>query len=140
MRILMDTSALYKRYNAEAGRAQVMAAGERASELVVAAHCKTEIASALNRQRHDGLVSAQEYARILTVVQGDFADFTVVALDGRVEAHALRALEGGGRLRAMDALHIGAARAARVDLFVTADRRQAQAAQALGLTTELIEA
>jgi predicted nucleic acid-binding protein len=40
----------------------------------------------------------------------------------------------------MDALHIGAARAARVDLFVTADRRQAQAAQALGLTTELIEA
>ena len=84
MRILMDTSALYKRYNAEAGRAQVMAAGERASELVVAAHCKTEIASALNRQRHDGLVSAQEYARILTVVQGDFADFTVVSLDGRV--------------------------------------------------------
>ena len=139
MRILMDTSALYKRYNAEAGRAQVMAAGERASELVVAAHCKTEIASALNRQRHDGLVSAQEYARIWTVVQGDFADFTVVALDGRVEAHALQAMEGA-RLRAMDALHIGAARAARVDLFVTADRRQAQAAQALGLATELIEA
>jgi predicted nucleic acid-binding protein len=27
-----------------------------------------------------------------------------------------------------------------VDLFVTADRRQAQAAQALGLTTEIIEA
>ena len=139
MRILMDTSALYKRYNAEVGRAQVMAAGERASELVVAAHCKTEIASALNRQRHDGLVSAQEYARILTVVQGDFADFSVVSLDSRVEAHALQAMEGA-RLRAMDALHIGAARAARVDLCVTADRRQAQAAQALGLTTELIEA
>jgi predicted nucleic acid-binding protein len=138
MRILMDTSALYKRYNAEPGRAQVMAAGERASELVVAAHCKTEIASALNRQRLDGLVSADDYARIMRIVQDDFADFTLVALDGRVEAHAAQAMESS-RLRATDALHIGAARAAHVDLFVTADRRQAQAAQALGLKTELIE-
>ena len=122
MRILMDTSALYKRYNAEVGRAQVMAAGERASELVVAAHCKTEIASALNRQRHDGLVSAQEYARILTVVQGDFADFTVVSLDGRVEAHALQAMEGA-RLRAMDALHIASAIEAGAECFLTTDKQ-----------------
>jgi predicted nucleic acid-binding protein len=139
MRILIDTSALYKRYNAEPGRAQVMAAGERASEMVVAAHCKTEIASALNRQRLDGLVSADDFTRIMRIVQDDFADFTLVALDGRVEAHAAQAMEST-RLRATDALHIGAARAARVDLFVTADSRQAQAAQALGLKTELIEA
>ena len=39
----------------------------------------------------------------------------------------------------MDALHIGIAQAARVDLFVTADKRQAIAAQAMGLKTELIE-
>jgi len=44
------------------------------------------------------------------------------------------------RLRAMDALHIGTAQATRVDLFVTADKRQALAAQAVGLRTELIEA
>ena len=43
------------------------------------------------------------------------------------------------RLRAMDALHIGTAKAAYVDLFVTADKRQAAAAQAVGLKTELIE-
>jgi predicted nucleic acid-binding protein len=139
MRILMDTSALYKRYNAEPGRAQVMAASERASELVVAAHCKTEIASALNRQRLDGLVSADDYARIMRIVHDDFAEFTLVALDGRVEAHAAQAMESSW-LHATDALHIGSARAARVDLFVTADRRQAQAAESLGLKTELIEA
>jgi predicted nucleic acid-binding protein len=45
----------------------------------------------------------------------------------------------GTLLGAADALHIGAARVARVDLFVTADLRQAQAAKALGLKTELIE-
>jgi predicted nucleic acid-binding protein len=139
MRVLFDASALYKRYNAEAGRDQVLAASALASEVVVAAHCKAEIASALNRQRHEGLVTAADYARIMDIVQGDFADFTSVALDGRVEAHSIVAMEAS-RLPAMDALHIGTAQAARVDLFVTADRRQALAAQAAGLKTELIEA
>lgn len=139
MRVLVDTSALYKRYNREAGRDQLMAVSERADELVIAGHCKAEIASALNRQRHDGLLNAEDYARIMAVVKADFDDFTLFALDGRVEAYAMAAMEAS-RLRAMDALHIGTAKAAYVDLFVTADKRQALAAQAVGLTTELIEA
>lgn len=139
MRVLVDTSALYKRYNREAGRDQLMAVSERADELVIAGHCKAEIASALNRQRHDGLINAEDYARIMVVVKADFDDFTLFALDGRVEAYAVAAMEVS-RLRAMDALHIGTAKAAYVDLFVTADKRQALAAQAVGLTTELIEA
>ena len=139
MRVLLDTSALYKRYNREAGRDQLMAVSERADELVIAGHCKAEIASALNRQRHEGLLNAQDYARIMAVVKADFDDFTLFALDARVEAFAVAAMEAG-RLPAADALHIGTAKAAYVDLFVTADKRQAQAAQALGLSTELIDA
>ncbi len=139
MRVLVDTSALYKRYNREAGRDQLMAVSVRADELVIAGHCKAEIASALNRQRHDGLLNAEDYARIMAVVKADFDDFTLFALDGRVEAYAMAAMEVS-RLRAMDALHIGTAKAAYVDLFVTADKRQALAARAVGLTTELIEA
>lgn len=134
----MDSSALFKRYNDEAGRAQVLAVGERASELMVAAHCKSEIAAALNRQRHEGWVSATDYTRIMAVVNSDFADFTAVGLDARVESHALAAMEKAP-LRAADALHIASAQAARVDLFVTADRRQAEAAQLAGLKTELID-
>lgn len=139
MRVLVDTSALYKRYNLEAGRDQLVAVSERADELVIAGHCKAEIASALNRQRHDGLLNANDYARIMAVVTADFNDFTVFALDNRVEAYAVSAMEVS-RLRAMDALHIGTAKAAYVDLFVTEDKRQALAAQAVGLATELIEA
>ena len=138
MRVLMDTSALYKRYNREAGRDQLMRISERADELVIAGHCKAEIASALNRQRHDGLLNAEDYARIMAVVKADFDDFTLFALDGRVESYAVAAMQVS-RLRAMDALHIGTAKAAYVDLFVTADKRQALAAQTVGLTTELIE-
>ena len=139
MRILYDSSALYKRYNDEPGRAQVLALSAGANEVVVAAHCKSEIASAINRQRHDGLVSAPDYARIMALVHEDFAEFSRMDLDDRVEALAVAAMERT-RLRAMDALHIGTALAARVDLFVTADRRQALAAQSAGLKTELIEA
>ena len=139
MRVLFDPSALFKRYNRESGRDQVLAAGDRASEVMVAAHCKSEIASALNRNRHDGLLNGRDYGDIMRAIQSDFADFTLVALNAQVEAHAISAMEIS-RLRAMDALHIGSAQAARVDLFVTADRRQALAAQAVGLKTELIEA
>lgn len=139
MRVLMDTSALYKRYNVEVGREQLLAITERASELVIAGHCKAEIASAMNRQRHDGFATAQDYARIMELVKLDFEGFTLFALDSRVEAYAIAAMEVS-RLRAMDALHIGTAKAAYVELFVTADRRQAAAAQAVGLKTELIEA
>ena len=135
----MDTSALYKRYNRETGREQLLAVSERASELVIAGHCKAEIASALNRQRHDGLATADDYARIMAAVEMDFKDFNLFAIDGRVEAYAIAAMEVN-RLRAMDALHIGTAKAAYVDLFVTADKRQAAAANAVGLKTELIEA
>ena len=138
MRILFDTSALYKRYQAEPGRDQVLALGALALEVVVAAHCKAEIASALNRQRHDGLVNAEDYARITDIIKSDFEDFIAVAIDGRVEAYSIAVMEKIC-LPAMDALHIGSAQAARVDLFVTANKRQALAAQAVGLKTEWIK-
>lgn len=138
-RMLMDASALFKRYNQELGRARVMQLSAQAQVLVVAAHCRTEIASALNRQRHDGVLNDTDYAHILDVVQRDFGAFDVVPIDRRVEGFAISAMQRA-RLRGMDALHIGSAQAAAVELFVTADRRQADAARNAGLLTELIEA
>lgn len=139
MRMLFDSSALYKRYNDEPGRERVMALAAQASAVYVAAHCKSELASALNRQLHDGLIAVQDYSRIMAVLQREFADFRIQPLDRRVEALALAAMERA-RLRATDALHIGSAQSTGVDLFVTADRRQAAAAQAAGLAVELVEA
>lgn len=139
MKVLFDTSALFKRYNEEPGSAQVRAISERAGEFIVAAHCKVEIASAINRQRHDGMVSPERYAGIMADVHQDFDEFSLLPLDSRVESLAIAAMERS-RLRAMDALHIATAQAAKVDLFVTADRRQAEAAQAAGLQTEMVEA
>ena len=55
MKILLDPSALVKRYLAEPGRDAVQAALSQAHQVAVAAHCKTELVSALTAlrsQRH----------------------------------------------------------------------------------------
>ena len=137
-RLMFDTSALTKRYASEAGRERVLALFEAASELLVAAHCKTEIASALLRRRREGSLPVSEFDRAWAMAQSDVDDMTLVPLDKRVERFAFAAMEQGP-LRGMDALHVGSALATRVDLFVTADRRQAQVARSMGLPTELIE-
>lgn len=139
MRVLFDSSALLKRYLAEPGSAAVHTLAGRVTELCVAAHCKTELSSALNRQRHDGLLNDADYQRTWAEICADFDAFTVTPFTARIETAAVAAMEKA-RLRALDALHIGTAQAARVDLFVTADRRQANAAQALGLQTECVDA
>jgi predicted nucleic acid-binding protein len=137
-RLMFDASALTKRYASEAGRDRVLMLFEAASELLVASHCKTEVASALLRRRRDGSLPATEFDRAWAAAQRDVADMTLVPLDAHVERFAFAAMEQGP-LRGMDALHVGSALASRVDLFVTADRRQAQVARGMGLATELIE-
>lgn len=139
MRLLMDTSAIAKRYKNESGSDAVQRLLLDADAVVLAAHCKVEIASSLNREMHDQSIDLLQYGRIMGEVAQDFADFDVRPITPEIEALAIGAMERH-RLRAMDALHISTAQVARVDLFVTADRKQAQAAQALGLKTELIEA
>ena len=137
-RLMFDASALTKRYASETGRLRVLAQFASASELLVAAHCKTEVASALLRRRREGSLPAAEFDRAWSAAQSDVADMTLVPLDARVERFAFAAMEHGP-LRGMDALHVGSAIAAQVDLFVTADKRQAQVARAMGVATELID-
>lgn len=137
MKMLFDTSALYKRYNLELGRDTVEALLAEASQVVLAAHCKTEIASAMCRDLHDAVVNRAEHKLRLAMVEDDFADFQVMPIDAQIEARSVAAMEIG-RLRAMDALHIGTAQMAGVGLFVTADRRQSEVAEAVGLKTQCI--
>ena len=138
MNVLFDASALFKRYSGEAGVQRVLQLQAQATEVTAAVHCKTEVASALTRQWREGAFSNAEYDRMLTTIQADFDELTVMPLSAQAERSAIAAMRVA-TLRGMDALHIGTAHAARVDLFVTADKRQATAAQAMGLKTELIE-
>ena len=138
MNVLFDASALFKRYSGEAGVRRVLQLQAQATEVTAAVNCKTEVASALTRQWREGSFSDAEYDRMLTAIHADFDELTVMPLSAQAERSAIAAMRVA-TLRGMDALHIGTAQAARVDLFVTADKRQATAAHALGLKTELIE-
>ena len=139
MNVLFDASALFKRYSGEAGVHQVLQVQMRATCITAAAHCKTEVASALTRQWREGLFTVEEYGRVLAEIDRDFNELVVLPISGLIERHAVVAMRLA-TLRGMDALHIGTAQAAQVDLFVTADRRQALAAESVGLKTELITA
>jgi len=138
MKLLFDTSAVVKRYKAEKGDETVARLFAEASTVVMAAHCKVEIASVFGREMHDRAIDAAQYGSAMSEVAEDFSDFEVLAITPEIEALAIAAM-AGHRLRAMGALHIGTAQIAQVDLFVTADRQQAKAAQAMGLKIELIE-
>ena len=139
MKLLFDSSALFKRYAGESGAARVGVLHAQATSVVLAAHCFIEIVSALTRQWREGAFDEAEYRRVRATMRDDFDVYQVEALSRTVEDFAVAAMVQVP-LRAMNALHIGSAQAARVNLFVTADRRQASAAQAVGLKTELIEA
>ena len=139
MHVLFDASAAFKRYSGEAGFERVMQLQQQSRRVTVAAHCKTEVASALTRQWREGLFTDDEYSRVLTAISFDFDEQNVVPISAEIERNAIVAMRLSP-LRAMDALHVATAQGERVDLYVTADRKQAVAARALGLKTELIEA
>lgn len=138
MKVLFDSSALFKRYAGEAGAEQVLALQGRATSVVLAAHCFSELMSALTQQWREGAFDDAEFHRVHTRMREDFDAYRIEPLSRTVEDLAVAAM-ALSPLRATDALHIGSAQAARVNLFVTADRRQAAAAQAVGLRTECIE-
>ena len=138
MNVLFDASALFKRYSGEAGVSRVLQLQTLATAVTAAVHCKTEVALALTRQWREGAFSDQEYDRVLADIHADFDELDVKPLSSQAERYAIAAMRLAN-LRGMDALHIGTAKAAYVDLFVTADKRQAAAAQAVGLKIELIE-
>ncbi len=138
MRILFDTSALLKRYLPESGRADMLEWFARARPVVAAPHCRVELYSALNRVRRETRASDAVYRQTCEEVERNFAGFDIVPWTTVLERAAIRALEAS-TLRAGDALHLAAALAARVDHFVTADQRQYQGAQALGLKATLLE-
>lgn len=138
MRILFDTSALLKRYLPEPGRVALLEWVAQSRPVVAAPHCKVELYSALARVRRDTSGDQDAYLATCEEVERNFVDFEVVPFGTVLERGAIRALEASP-MRAMDALHVGAALVAGVDLFVTADLRQHQGARAVGLKCALLE-
>lgn len=137
-----DTSALVKRYIDEVGRRQVLQLLRR-HECVASAVLPVELRSALRRRVTEGTLEAARVPEILRRVVADRAYWTVVEVGTEVLGAAEK-LVAIHPLRTLDAIHVASAQvfAAGVPasdlMFVSADKRQTEAAALIGLTTQYI--
>lgn len=137
MNIVFDSSAFAKRYIAEPDSEQVDAILQNAAQLGLSALCVPEIVSALNRRVREGVLPHSGYEQAKAQLAADVGDAVVLQLTPEVVATAVTLLENN-ILRAMDALHVAGALVWQADLFITADRRQHDAAQQSGLKSQFI--
>ena len=137
MRILFDSSAFAKRYLAENGSAEVLEWCEKAEELAISSITIPEIFSALNRLCREGNLTSTQYQTAKDDLLADVVDVAICDLDAQVVHKAIQCLERSA-LRGMDAIHVACAMTLSVDRFITADKRQHDAAQLAGLSTVLI--
>ncbi|MCS6997431.1 MAG: type II toxin-antitoxin system VapC family toxin [Casimicrobiaceae bacterium] len=132
MRVFLDSSALVKRYIREAGTDEVLAWCDKATELAVAVIAVPEVISAFRRLVRESRICELQYAALKSDLRADLADALLCEVSLQVVQRAIAALEAHP-LRAMDALHVGAALVAGAEVFVSADARQCAAATQLGL-------
>jgi hypothetical protein len=137
-----DTSAIVKRYVEEAGRREVLQLLRR-YDFVASAVLPVELRGALRRRATEGALDVAHVPAILKRVAADRAYWTLVEVGTDVLAGA-ETLVATHPLRTLDAIHMASAQlfAARVPtpglIFVSADKRQTEAATAIGLSVRLI--
>ena len=135
MRVFFDSSAFAKRYIHEAGTEVVLAWCDRATEICLSAIALPEIISAMCRLQREGKLTPQQYRQIKSLLLADVEDIAIGDVTATVIQRAFNCLENNV-LRGMDAIHIASALALQVDVFVSADVRQCEAATNAGLAVD----
>ncbi|MET0727158.1 MAG: type II toxin-antitoxin system VapC family toxin [Acidimicrobiales bacterium] len=128
MRLYVDSSALVRRYLHDRHRSVVVEAMAGEDVWCASALVRSETQLALHR----AAVSARQQAALWRELRDEWESFWVVPLDGRCLA---RAVEIGATygVRLVDAIHLAAAdRLPGPIRFLTFDRQQIPAADALG--------
>lgn len=137
MKLLVDSSALSKRYVEEDGSEAVDSHLQRASELALCVVLVPEVVSGLSRRLREQTLSAVDYRRAKRQLLEDVSDAIVLQLTPAVISRSVQLLESN-MLCTLDALHVACALEWPADLFVTSDRRQLAAAENAGLRAEYI--
>jgi hypothetical protein len=135
--VYVDTSALVKWYVNEVRSEEVEAYLAQAAPAYISLLTKTEMRSLLARRGREGHLDADTQARVVATFEGDIAMGHLVLVPHTVESFLIAESIVGAQpavpLRALDALHLGVARANGIGTIATADRVMAQAAGILGL-------
>lgn len=141
--IYLDTSALIKRFVAEAGSETVNDLVGKAPPIVTAKIAFAEVHAGLKRKHREGFLSGRDYALSVRQFEDDWESYIRVDLRDEILRLA-RDLIRQHPLRGFDAIHLSSAltvkRAVGEDLtFGAADVRLLRAAQSEGLTSLNVE-
>ena len=137
MRVFIDSSSLAKRYLKETGSGRVDEILSLSDEIIVCSIAFPEVLCALNRALRNALLSHEEYEESKEFLKEDFLDMTIVPVDIDIALKTEPVLESSV-IRAMDSLHVTSAVESEVDLFLSSDPRQLEAAGIAGLKVERV--
>ena len=137
MRVFFDSSAFVKRYISEAGTESVLNWCDQATEITLSGIALAEIISTFCRLRREGKITEIQYMQLKSSLLADIEDAAICDLTPGVLSQAISSLEKN-ELRGMDAIHIGSAIALKADVFISADKRQLDAAAHMGLRVEFV--
>jgi uncharacterized protein len=133
----LDTSVLAKRYIEEPGSEEVDRFLSARSRVLISRLTVLELRCVFARQLRSGTIDDDYERQALAALSADIRSgwFQVEPL---ADHHAVEAFDMISRLRdptlrALDALHLAIARGIGAKTLATADRRMADAAQALGM-------
>lgn len=135
MRVFFDSSAFVKRYISEAGTDTVLEWCDQATEIILSGIALPEIISAFCRLHREGKITDTQYRQLKSLLLADIEDSAICDLTPIVLMQTISSLEKNV-LRGMDAIHIGSAVALKADVFISADKRQLEAAARMGLRVE----
>jgi uncharacterized protein len=137
--VYVDTSALIKRYITEANSDEFDAFFMARTPLAISRLTLVEMRCALARRRRNNEITALLEAQAMDEVRTDIQDGALIVhpINDDQVVHALHLIDQIAPLpvRTLDALHLSAAIRIDAHQLATADKNQAAAAQALGITT-----
>jgi uncharacterized protein len=134
-----DSSAIVKAYVQESGRAAVLRL-LRSYEVVVSVLAPVEIRRALRRRAEENTVDRSRLPAALNQLTTDREQWNLLAVSGAILKRA-EDIVAAHAVRTLDAIHIASAKEFSERLqeslpFISADRRQAEAAARVGLVVQ----
>jgi predicted nucleic acid-binding protein len=138
MNIFFDSSSWAKRYIAEKGSDEIESICLKAENVTLSILCIPEIISAFTRLKREGKVTLNQYKQLQKSLYKDIEDVRLINISLEIISYAVNLIKQYP-LRTLDALHIACAKFGKVDLFITSDYRQSEAAKGIDLQVELID-
>jgi len=138
MNIFFDSSAWAKRYIAETGSDEVESICMNAENVTLSVLCIPEIISAFTRLKRENKVTLNQYKQLQKSLYKDIEDVILINISLEIIGYTVNLIKKYP-LRTLDTLHIACAKFGKVDLLITSDYRQSEAAKGIGLEVEFID-